>query len=102
MTNEELLEQIAKMMENQTAAIDEKMDSLLVSVDEKLNRQTADIDDKMARHKMDIQIILEADVMKRLDILVDGYAHLNDRQVALERKLDNHEKRIEDLEIRVS
>ncbi len=76
MTNEELLGQIAKLLENQTL--------------------------KFEDHILQLNLKIENDVAKRIDSLFDGYKLTHEKQWELERKVEALEKRIEQLEIRAS
>ena len=73
MTNEELLNQLAAMMEAQTKQLDDEIKS--------------------------IKITIENDLTKRIDALFDGYKLNHEKQWELERKVEALEKRIERLEI---
>ncbi len=67
MTNEELLDQVVKMLEQQTERIELK---------------------------------IELDVSKKIEVLFDGYKLTHEKQWELEKKLAELERRIETLEIK--
>ena len=67
MTNEELLDQVVKMLEQQTERIELK---------------------------------IELDVSKKIEALFDGYKLTHEKQLELEKKLAELERRIETLEIK--
>ncbi len=73
MDNQELLNQIAMMMEEQTRQIEERIKI--------------------------VEIKIENEVTKRIDSLFDGYKLTHEKQWELERKMETLERRIERLEI---
>ena len=73
MDNQELLNQIAAIMEEQTKHVDEQFKS--------------------------IEIKIENEITKRIDTLFDGYKLTHEKQWELEKKIETLEKRTERLEI---
>lgn len=84
MDNQELLSQIAAMMEDQTRHIDEEIKANKIELENEIKA---------------IKINLENEVTKRIDALFDGYKLNHEKQWELERKMDALEKRVERLEI---
>ncbi len=84
MVNQELPNQIAAMIEDQTKHIDEEI---------KANKI------ELANEIKAIKINIENEVTKRIDALFDGYKLNHEKQWELERKMEALEKRIERLEI---
>ena len=76
MDNNELLTQIAQMMEDQTHGLQAMM----------------------AEQTRDIKLMIENDVTKRIDALFDGYKLSHEKQWELERKVETLERRLERLE----
>ena len=64
---------------------------LLIEVSKMLENQTEQI-----------KLIIENDVTKRIDSLFDGYKLTHEKQWELERKVNSLEKRLSELEIKVS
>ncbi len=77
MSNEELLSQIAKILEAQTERYEELIEE----------------------HTVKINLKIENEVSKRFETLFDGYKLTHEKQWELERKLDALERRIERLEV---
>lgn len=80
MTDKEILAEVSKMNKE-----------LLTDVSKLIENQTEKL-----------QVIIENDITKRINALFDGYKLTHEKQWELERKIGTLEKRIEELEIRVS
>lgn len=87
MSNEELLEQIVKLMETQNGHY--------VML---LEESTAKFEKLLEEHTVKINLKIENEVTKRIETLLDGYKLTHEKQWELERKLNALEKRIERLE----
>jgi len=73
------------------------MDSndLLNQIAQMLEQQTHHMDEQIRR----VELKIENDVTKRLDALTDGYKLNHEKQFELERRLEALERRLERLEI---
>lgn len=109
MTNEEMLAQIAVLIQKQAeqyenllvertsrfeSLLDERTGRFENLLDERTNRFESLLDD----HTLQINLKIENEVSKRLDSLFDGYMLTHDKQWELERKVKSLEERIEKLE----
>ena len=78
--------------------LNEKFDKLNAKLDSVVNEIAAMLENQTAN----IQIIIEADVSKKVDALMDAYTGSHEKQTELEVRTTRLEQRVEDLEIKVS
>lgn len=110
MSNEELLEQIVKLMDMQTGQYEKLLEESTARFDrllaestvrlEKLIEENSDKFEKLVEeHTVKINLKIENEVTKRIESLFDGYKLTHEKQWELERKLNALEKRVERLEV---
>lgn len=86
MDNNELLSQIASMLENQTEEINQKLQSMNNKIDEQ---------------SRDLKVYIENRVEQRIDALFDGYKLNHEKQWELEKKYDSLNDKVETLQSEV-
>jgi hypothetical protein len=98
MSNEELLEQIVKLMETQNGHYVMLLEESTAKFEKLLEESTAKFEKLLEEHTVKINLKIENEVTKRIETLLDGYKLTHEKQWELERKLNALEKRIERLE----
>jgi hypothetical protein len=109
MSNEELLEQIVKLMETQnghyvmlleesTVKYKKLLEESTAKYEKLLEESTIKFEKLLEEHTVKINLKIENEVTKRIETLFDGYKLTHEKQWELERKLNALEKRIERLE----
>ena len=78
--------------------INEKFDKLSAKLDRVVNEIACMLENQTAN----IQIIIEADVTKKVDALMDAYTGGHEKQTELEVRTTKLERRVDKLEIKVS
>lgn len=90
MDDQTLLTQIVQLLEEQNKQFNQKF--------EQIDKHFEKIEEQILK----VNIKIEHDVTRRLDSLNDGYMLNHEKQLALERRVDSLERRLEDLEIKAS
>ena len=98
MSNEELLEQIVKLMETQNGHYVMLLEESTAKYEKLLEESTIKFEKLLEEHTVKINLKIENEVTKRIETLLDGYKLTHEKQWELERKLNALEKRIERLE----
>lgn len=98
MSNEELLEQIVKLMETQNGHYVMLLEESTAKFEKLLEESTIKFAKLLEEHTVKINLKIENEVTKRIETLLDGYKLTHEKQWELERKLNALEKRIERLE----
>lgn len=83
MDNNELLSQIASMLENQTEEINQRLQSMNNKIDEQ---------------SRDLKVYIENRVEQRIDALFNGYKLNREKQWELEEKYDSLNDKVETLQ----
>ncbi len=97
MDNNELLNQIASLLETQTEVLDKRFQK----IDERLTN-VEDLARSTAVELRKTQIMIENDVAKRIDALFDGYKLTHEKQWELENQNRQLQLQIDDLQVRVA
>jgi uncharacterized coiled-coil protein SlyX len=106
MTNEEKILQMLSEMNDRITNIDERVTSMDEHMAD-MSEQMTNMDVRLTHVESEvvkINITIENDIMKRLNLLTDGYILTHEKQYEMEskfgRKTDALEKRVEALEIK--
>ena len=98
MENNELLMQIASLMEEQTKMLRAEMAEQSKTLRAEMAEQVKKLDEKIDRESAKTRLMIENDVTKRIDALLDGYKLNHEKQWELERRMEQLESRVERLE----
>jgi hypothetical protein len=93
MTNEELILQMLTEMQQSITDLDNNLSGRITDLDNKLSQR---IEDNTAL----INLNIENDVTKRIELLFDGYKLTNEKQRDSDRRVNELETRVEILEIK--
>ncbi len=93
MTNEELILQMLTDIKLSFTELDDKLSGRISNLDDKLSQR---IEDNTGL----INLKIENDVTKRIELLFDGYKLTNEKLRETDRGVDELEKRVEKLEIK--
>ena len=86
----ELLAQVANMLETQTEKIDQK-----------LKEQTEKVDQKLKEQSKELKLYIENNVSKKIEGLFDGYKLVHEKQWEQEKEIDNLKNDIDILKAEV-
>lgn len=95
MDNNELLQQVIGLMQEQTETISKVIDTKIKESEARLEaRLEARIDTKIKESETRIMVVIEHDITKRIDALVDGYKLNTEKQWELERRVEKIEQKL--------
>ena len=97
MDEKKLIEEIAGMFREQSAAMVEYIDQRIDGINQRIDGLTQDLRGKIHESEQRIMLTIENDITKRLDTLTDGYQLVHEKQWQLERRMERLEKRLDEL-----
>lgn len=95
MENNELLNQIAALLEDQTSRMEAKIQT-------EINQLRTEMREEMSQFERRLNIKIENSVTRRIDVLFDGLALVREKQTELEQEQERTKRQIDEIQTRVT